>query len=383
MIVLIRKNVSLDETHLQKLQPLLEKHRGNLSAAVREVIDLVSLDLESHGKPEDISVKNEGKFSETKDQLIKSRECVMMSQQMMKWLVGSCAGKLIDEDVVNGLINPYIITTLSELEENLNCSSKRMGWEIKVSGPFNEGLENGPKIMDFTGGDIDFREFLVEVVCIFLSRWVNLDVEAIHRKSNSITIYLRSFIRQDLQEVAPGIRKYFGSRDILYREFERKPEFWTNLAELYLKSNYQRVNLDKDLFEALVAGRLPDITKYFEIEANRSIREIPLSELLPLFKHLVGASQLVNDVEIRTEKGKEQIKIRHDYSDEKVIEILIQLLSNVFDSGWHNFSVSSMSGLIIFDFSFPGILKEEIGTVYIGQDSLTKNNNLLIQVIFQ
>jgi hypothetical protein len=74
-------------------------------------------------------------------------------------------------------------------------------------------------------------------------------------------------------------------------------------------------------------------------------------------------------VQIRTEKGKEQIKIRHDYSDEKVIEILIQLLSNVFDTGWHNFSVSSMSGLIIFDFSFPGILKEEIGTVYIGQDS--------------
>ncbi|MHB8102062.1 MAG: hypothetical protein ACYDEF_07790 [Methanosarcina sp.] len=369
MIVLIRKNVSLDETHLQKLQPLLEKHRGNLSAAVREVIDLVSLDLESRGKPEDISVRNEGKSSETKDQLIKSRECVMMSQQMMKWLVGSCTGKLIDEDVVNGLINPYIITTLSELEENLNCSSERMGWEIKVSGPFNEGLENGPKIMDFTGGDIDFREFLVEVVCIFLSRWANLDVEAIHRKSNSITIYLRSFVRQDLQEVAPGIRKYFGSRDILYREFERKPEFWTNLAELYLKSNYQRVNLDKDLFEALAAGRLPDITKYFEIEANCSIREIPLSELLPLFKHFVGASQLVNDVEIRTEKGKEQIKIRHDYSDEKVIEILIQLLSNVFASGWHNFSVSSMSGLIIFDFSFPGILKEEIGTIYIGQDS--------------
>ena len=104
MIVLIRKNVSLDETHLQKLQPLLEKHRGNLSAAVREVIDLVSLDLESHGKPEDISVRNEGKSSETKDQLIKSRECVMMSQQMMKWLVGSCTGKLIDEDVVNGSV---------------------------------------------------------------------------------------------------------------------------------------------------------------------------------------------------------------------------------------------------------------------------------------
>ena len=59
----------------------------------------------------------------------------MMSQQMMKWLVRSCAGKLMDEDVVHGLINPYIITTLPELEENLNSSSKRMGWKIEVSGP--------------------------------------------------------------------------------------------------------------------------------------------------------------------------------------------------------------------------------------------------------
>ena len=162
--------------------------------------------------------------------------------------------------------------------------------------------------MDFTGGDRDFREFLVEAVCIFLSRWMNLDVEAMHRKSNSITIYLKSFIRHDLQEVAPGVRKYFGSRDLLYREVEKKPEFWVTLAELYQKFNYQRVNLDKDLFEALVAGKLPDITKYFEIKADRSLREIPLSELLPLFKYLVVASQLVNDVEICTEKGKETDK---------------------------------------------------------------------------
>jgi hypothetical protein len=35
-ILLIRKNVSLDEDHLQKLQPLLEKNGGNLSAAIRE-----------------------------------------------------------------------------------------------------------------------------------------------------------------------------------------------------------------------------------------------------------------------------------------------------------------------------------------------------------
>ena len=78
---------------------------------------------------------------------------------------------------------------------------------------------------------------------------------------------------------------------------------------VYQKFNYQRVILDKELFEALVAGKVPDISKYLEIKADRSLREIELSELLPFFKYLVMDSNLVNNVEICTEKGKEKIII--------------------------------------------------------------------------
>jgi hypothetical protein len=71
------------------------------------------------------------------------------------------------------------------------------------------------------------------------------------------------------------------------------------------------------------------IIKYFEIKADRSLREISLSELLPLFKCLVMATRLVNGMKICTEYGKKQMKIRHDYSDEKVIAKMIQLISSV------------------------------------------------------
>lgn len=366
---MIRKNVSLDETHLQKLQPFLEKHKGNLSAAVREIIDLASSDLENHGTPEEIAwkLKKERKFLGKKEELLSSEEPVTMNKQMMKWLVRSCAGKLLDEDVVHELINPYLITTLPELKDHLNCCSKRMGWKIEISGPDGEEPENGPTIMDFAGGDRDFREFLVEAVCIFLSRRMNLDVEALHRKSNSITVYLINFARHDPEETAPGVRKYFVSRDLLYREIEKKPEFWVTLTELYQRFNYKRVNLDKDLFKSLVTGEVPDVTKYFEIKADRSLHEIQLSELLPLFKCLVTTSQLVNDVEICIEKGKEQMKIRHDYSDEKVIAKMIQLFSSVFEAGWHNFSLNSVSGLIIFDFSSHGVLYQKTEKVSLDQ----------------
>lgn len=352
---MIRKNVSLDEAHLLKLQPLLDKHGGNLSAAIREIIDLVSPGPESNGTPDEIAenLRQKESFSETREQFIQSGECVMMSQQTMKWLVKSSAGKLMDEDVVHELLNPYLLTTVTELKEFLNRGSKSMGWKIEVSCSFKEEVEPESFTMDFIGGDRDFRELIVEVVCIFLARWMNFDVEAVHRKSNSMTIYLRSFVRHGLQEKAPGVSKHFGSKDVLYREIERKPDFWVTLADLYTKFNYQRVNLDKDFFEALVAGKLPDITKYFEIKAGRSLREIPLSELLPLFKYLVVASQLVSDVEIYSEKRKEYIKIRHDYSDESVVLKLIQMFSNLFESGLHKFSVSFVSKLIIFDFSLP------------------------------
>lgn len=358
---MIRKNVSLDETHLQKLQPLLERNKGNLSAAVREIIDLASPSLESYGTSEEITekLKKERKFSGKKEELLSGEESVTMSQQMMKWLVKSCAGKLLDEDIVHELINPYIITTLPELKEHLNCSSRRMGWKIEVSGPDSEEPRNGPTVMEFAGGDRDFREFIVQAVCIFLSRWMNLDVEALHRKSNSITVYLTNFVRHDQEGTAPGVRKYFGSRDLLYREIEKKPEFWVMLTEIYQRSNYRRVNLDKDLFKSLMASEVPDITKYFEIKSGCSLYEIPLSELLPLFKCLVMTSQLVNDVEICTGKGKEQMKIRHDYSDEKTIAKMVQLFSSVFEAGWHNFSLKSVSELIIFDFSSHGVLSEE------------------------
>ncbi|MDD3246644.1 MAG: hypothetical protein PHF18_07325 [Methanosarcina sp.] len=352
---MIRKNVSLDEAHLRKLQPLLEKNGGNLSAAIREVIDLASPDPESHGTPDEIAenLRKRESFPEIREQLIESGECVMMSQKTMKWLVKSSAGKIMDEDVVHELLNPYLLTTVSELNEFLNSSSKSMGWKIEVSCSFKEEVEPEFFTMDFVGGDRDCRELLVGAVCIFLARWMNFDVEAVHRKSNSITIYMKSFVRHELQEKAPGVSKNFGSKDLLYREIERKPDFWVTLAELYKKFDYQRVNLDKEFFEALVAGKLPDITKYFEIKADRPLREIPLSELLPLFKYLVVASQLVDDVEICAEQGKEHIKIRHGYSEESVVLTLVNIFSNVFNSGWHNFSVSYVSKLIMFDFSLP------------------------------
>ncbi len=357
---MIRKNISLDDDHLLKLQPFLDRHGGNLSAAVREAIELADLALAKNGTPEETveALKNEGEHSGTMEKLVQSGDCVLLSRPVLSWLVNSCSGKLVDDNVINELLNPYQITTLLELEKYLNCRSKRRGWNIKISSSSGDEVCKECTILDFVGGQRELRELLVETVCLFLARWMNLDLETVYRKSNSTTIYLKPFTRHEAQEIPSGVLKYFGSMDRMYREIERKPDFWKTLVELYKFFNYQRVNIDKDLFEAFAAGEYPDIRKYFELKAGRSLHEIPLSELIPLFKHQFMVSQLVNDVEINTEKGKEYIKIFHNYSSEEVTAKMTHLFSDIFREGLYSFSITSLKGLTILEFNYPEVEME-------------------------
>jgi hypothetical protein len=78
--------------------------------------------------------------------------------------------------------------------------------------------------------------------------------------------------------------------------------------------------------------------------------------------------QLVYDVEICAEKGKESIKIRHDYSDENVVLKIIQLFSNLFEAGLHRFSVTYVSKLIMFDFSISESSEQDAVRVCPGLD---------------
>ena len=360
---MIRKNISFDDAHLLKLQPFLDRHGGNLSAAVREAVELADLSLEKYGTPEKASdfLKVREIDSGEMETLVESGEGIMVSPQVLSWLVKNTSGRLLDEDVVHELINPYRISTMSELEEYLNNRSLKMGWNLEVSASRGKELDPELSAMSFEGGSRDIRELVAETVSLFLARWMNLEVEVVHRKSNSTTIYLKPFVRHEPGEIPPGVLKYFGSMDRMYREIERKPDFWKTLVELYKFFNYQRVNIDRNLFEAFAAGEYPNINKYFEMKAGRLIHEIPLSELILLFKQMVMVSQLMNDIEINTEKGKEYIKIYHDYSSEEVTAKMVSLSSDVFREGSHSFSVISLKGLIILEFHDPEIEKDSSG----------------------
>jgi len=133
---LIRKNVSMEDEYLQKLQPFLDKNNGNLSAAIRDAIELADAALQGHESVEgalEYFTQSSTKYPEIRNSLIESGECILISQLSFRWLIENTDGILVDDELVSELFNPYKIKNVSDLLEYINARSRNMGWGIEVS----------------------------------------------------------------------------------------------------------------------------------------------------------------------------------------------------------------------------------------------------------
>ncbi|HOW14906.1 hypothetical protein [Methanosarcina sp.] len=348
---MIRKNVSMEDEDLQKLQPFLGKNNGNLSAAIRDVIEFADTALQGHKSLEDALEyfsQNSTKYPEIRNNLIESGECILISQLSFRWLIENTDGILVDDELVSEIFNPYQIKSVSDLLEYLNTRSLNMGWKVEA---YHSTQEDNTEVIVIENGDPSLRAYLAEAISIFLGRYLNLDVPFVHRKSNSIRIFLKEH-RSDT-DVPPGIRKNFGTLDYTFKEIKSKPDFWTSLVEKYRLQRYQRINLNRDVFETFLSGEIPDITSYFEASAGKPIREIHLYELFVICKKLVSVTQIANDVERTVDREKIYIKIRHQFSEEVATGKLIALFSKLFLTAGYAFDVRTVSNLIIFEFKDP------------------------------
>src|SRR5512145_3338034 len=126
----------MEDEYLQKLQPFLAKNNGNLSAAIRDAIELADAALKGHESVEDaLEHFTEGstKYPEIRNSLIESGECLLVSQLSFRWLIENTDGILVDDELVNELFNPYKIKNLSDLLDYLNKRSQKLGWRIEAS----------------------------------------------------------------------------------------------------------------------------------------------------------------------------------------------------------------------------------------------------------
>ena len=349
--MLIRKNISLDDKYLKKLQPLLDANNGNLSAAVRDTIEIADTALTYHKSiDEAIQFLKETPAKEELNDTIQSGENIVINKTMLEWLFRRTKGRLTDEELVNELINPFEIHDMKQLEDHLNRVSRSYHWAIRTSIKCEDINNPESALVIISNSTVHSRDFFAQLVAHFLSKWKQLDVEHVFRRSNSTQISFRRNSSTSSNETMPGILKHFGYLDILCRELDENTEFWTQLMYTYNVERFNLVTLHRNQFEVFATGEVPNPTKILERLCKQSVCDMALPDLLVHFRRMYLATQLAKNIEISLEPGNESVTIYHDFKDERVIRNLVAYFSNIFRENGTPFETSSYSSMIEFRF---------------------------------
>ena len=352
--MIVRKNISVDQCYVDKLKPFLEKNNGNLSAAIRDAIEIASLSLA--GSTDEKGDKNLSKVSENaefRNKLIEEEEFLLIHHTLLEWLIKKTPGLLIDESIVYETINPYKIKQIPDIVNHINSLNEKMGWKIRIDAEYSQEPEPETASLTLSSGNSYFRGIMAHSLALYLAKQMKLDVQGLFYRSNVTKVYFKRSEFLDYQKVPKGFKEHFGGMEVAFREIQRKPEFWKNLIKTYRQQNYQRLSMDRKTFEAFVSGDLPaaaDMTRNFELITGKPPEALTLAEHIMIFKEIYLTDSIGSDIEICTEMGREYVKLIHDYTDRKVCESIAKYYSNVFNSINYPFTVTTSPHMIMFEF---------------------------------
>jgi hypothetical protein len=212
---MIRKNISLYEKDLKKIEGLMEKHEGNLSAAMREIIDFV-----------DFMLRKFGSLEEAKE-IEKRTKGICIPHEMMNWFLTYTSECLLDDNAVGSLEGIHGIESVSDLAEiaGIICSVK-----IQVD---TDDDRNPSEVTIRLTGERALTEFVAKIMACFLAENKGLAVEKVIRHTTLTTVKMKKCeggkSERNYKKVRESLIKHFGGRHVMMQEILNKPQFWNSM----------------------------------------------------------------------------------------------------------------------------------------------------------
>jgi hypothetical protein len=163
---MLRKNVSISDAHLKMLDPLLKKHQGNLSAAMRDIIDFTGFVTENMGSLEtakDLFKEKNHAMEQTRNRIYG----VTIPLTMFRWLLTNRTCNLPPLNEAVQLFAPHNINVYdtNSLNKVINEEISYLNWPISV----NIGSESSRISIQITGIDPEINSFYANLIAIFLA----------------------------------------------------------------------------------------------------------------------------------------------------------------------------------------------------------------------
>jgi hypothetical protein len=338
--MIIRKNITLENDHLKKLEPFLKKNEGNLSAAIRDSIDMSDIILQQYGTVEiaRTSITTETKELTERERSIESGKNVLIASPVFQWMLKWTKGIPLDPEIIEELLDPLKINTINELDKQINYMSRESGWNCEVSIFCMDNIYPENATLTISGENELYRDFLAQLVIMFLTYNKGLDIDVIHRRATSLRIDLKK-----LDGKRCAANEHFGYlKDTVY-EFASRKDFWKNLIEIYRSINYNMVSMHKDQYEEILAGNVFVDKGIFESLSKQHISSIPHQEFLALLKKTHESMQLIEKIEL----FDNEINIYHNYKHETAVQKLLDSYISLLNANGHRYEGKYSTSLIV------------------------------------
>ncbi len=316
--MIVTRHISLDNDCIEKMEPYVQKHKGNFSAAIREIID------------------EAGKNSSLKN-------LSAIDNSLFKWMLNEIDGMLVPENVLDDLIDPMLINSLAKLEDYLNRRFDELEWDIDLAIKCDNDASPSDVLIEVRGANqkIKFAACILSQYLVKNSPEIApLEVRSVFNSDGCIKVELA---RSNKKEAFDSVITFFGGMDEVTKAIKSRPSFWKAVINGHLLSNYNMVTVHRNYFEDLLAGKVPMGEITIETLAKKPIQEIPLKEMLSLIKEVYETSRVADRVEI----DRETIIVFHNYRNKDVIEKLKKSLVTLLEANGHLYDAKSTANMIV------------------------------------
>lgn len=326
----VRKNISLEKGHLAKLEPLVLKHKGNFSAAMREIIDLIDTMTKD---PEAINNLIDGLKTDYN-----------LTENVIFWLIKQARGRLIDQEHLNSIIDPSKIVLLSDLEKYMDDMTNGVSWQTNIKiEDYDDNLNPSCAKVTLSGNSIYKMEFLGGLISSFLVLHKKQEIISLKKMSNRITVNFKKQLNANLAR--QSLINYFGDMEDISFEISKKQDFWKCIVNLYKQTNYNMVTIPKNYYNELLIGKEAPSYLTAPIEAIHKIpiRDIPLETLIPTMKSVYEFMGIVERIDV----NENTLYIYHGNTDKRAISAIEKILLNVLNSNGTKYESRCSENLIV------------------------------------
>jgi predicted hydrocarbon binding protein len=315
--MIVTKHISLDKDCIEKMIPYVEKHQGNFSAAMREIIDRAG----KSGLP---------------------YNSVAIETSLFRWMLNErCA--FIPDNVLNEMIDPLLINSMRRLEDFINYRLRDLGWRIDVVLKCDNDTFPSDVLMEIKG-----ETQIIKFLACMLSQYLvknslersPLEIRSVVNFHECIKVELS---RSNSKDAIDSLVTFFGGLDDVMNAIKSHPAFWKAIISRHHLSNYNMVTVHRNYFEDLLSNNIPLGEITIENLAKKPIQEIPLKEMLSLIKEVYETSRVVDRVEI----DKDTIILFHNYRNKDAIEKLKKILVALLENNSHLYDAKSTANMIV------------------------------------